>query len=75
MLSLLHQLHGGKERDMKREVESLMQGIELTGHRNVRAAALSAGMKRRLSILAAFVGPTKVNMNIYKYRLHLTSYS
>ena len=60
---------------MKTEVESLMQRIGLTGHRDVKVAALSAGMKRRLSILAAFVGPTKVNMNIDKYRLQRPSYS
>jgi len=43
-------------------MESLMDDLDLTAYRHAEVSTLSNGLRRRLSILLAFVGSTQVSV-------------
>ncbi|KAK2172715.1 hypothetical protein NP493_937g00020 [Ridgeia piscesae] len=46
--------------EIKRDIETFLQDIQLTDKRNAYVKALSGGMKRKLSVLLALIGGSKV---------------
>ena len=57
---------------MENELKPLLVDIGLSSHSNFTVATLSGGMKRRLSLVVALIGPPKVNKegshgHIYMY--------
>ena len=55
------QLRGCDEEYMEKELKPLMVHIGLSSHITSTVAMLSGGMKRRLSLVVALIGPPKVN--------------
>ena len=47
---------------IKHDVESLLNDIQLTDKSHVQSKALSGGMKRKLSVLLALIGGSKVRL-------------
>ena len=57
---LLRQLRGCPREDIKVQRESLMSDVNMMSIRHELVSNLSHGMKRRLAILLALIGPVKV---------------
>ena len=59
--SFIRQLRGCDQDYMEKELKPLMVDIGLSSHITSTVAMLSGGMKRRLSLVVALIGPPKVN--------------
>ena len=51
--------------EIERDVGSLLEDIQLTDKSHVQSKALSGGMKRKLSVLLALIGGSKVRLVRY----------
>jgi ABC-type multidrug transport system ATPase subunit len=51
---------GLSKEDAEKEINHYLQDVGLEDKKNALAATLSGGMKRKLSVIMAFLGDTKV---------------
>lgn len=54
------QLKGRRDQDLEQEINSYVKRLEMESKLNCRAATLSGGYKRKLSVCIALVGKSKV---------------
>lgn len=54
------QLKGRRNQDLEQEINSYVKRLEMESKLNCRAATLSGGYKRKLSVCIALVGKSKV---------------
>ena len=58
---MFHQLRGLSRARIKSDIDELLEAFRLTNHKHDQVVTLSGGTKKKLSILLALIGGSKVN--------------